>query len=155
MARRVRFDGSGSSGSPLLIGVSGVDAATAQFNSCIFNGNQPPLRLAATGFTTVNGITWNQRQGGQNVSEGSPIPVFATPAGMTPIFMTLWRLNDGQGRVNTPSFQNSNNPIVGGGGGGICSGNFCAACFTVGAPAVPDSLPNVTFINYCVFQNAN
>jgi hypothetical protein len=155
MTRRVRFDGSGASGSPLRISAAGSDALTAQFLSLIFDGNQPPLRLAVTGFTTVAGITWNQRALGKNINEGGAIPVFATPAGTTPIFMTLWRLNDGLGRLVTPSFANSSNPISGGAGGGICSGNFCPACFTVGAPAAPDSLPNVTFINYCVFKNAN
>ena len=91
----------------------------------------------------------------QEMEKGSPIPVVATPAGTSPVFMTMWRLNDGLGRVYTPSFSNSQNPIAGGGGGGVCSGNFCPACFTVGAPAVPDNLPNITFINYCVFKNAN
>jgi hypothetical protein len=154
MARRVRFDGSGASGSPLRISAAGSDALTAQFLSLIFDGNQPPLRLAVTGFTTVTGITWNQRVGGKNVSEGSPVPVFATPIGTTPIFMTLWRRSDSS-NVFTPSFSNSNNPITGGGGGGICSGNFCPACFSVGAPGAPDSLPPATFINYCIFKNAN
>jgi hypothetical protein len=155
MARRVRFDGSGTSGSPLRISVRGANALTAQFNDLIFDGNQPPLRLAVTGVATVNGITWNQRQFGKNVNEGSPIPVIATPAGTTPIFMVMWRLNDGLNRVYTPSFAPSSNPIAGGAGGGICSGNFCPACFTTGAPGAPDSLPNVTFINYCIFKNAN
>jgi hypothetical protein len=121
MARRVRFDGSGVSGSPLRISVRGVNALVAQFNDLIFDGNQPPLRLAVTGFTTVAGITWNQRLGGKNVSEGAAIPVFATPAGMTPVFMTLWRRSD-SANLYTPSFSNSNNPVIGGGGGGICSG---------------------------------
>jgi hypothetical protein len=154
MARRVRFDASGVSGSPLRISVRGVNALVAQFNDLIFDGNQSPFRLAATGFTTVAGITWNQRLGGKNINEGSPIPVFATPAGTTPIFMTLWRRSDSS-NVFTPSFSNSNNPVIGGGGGGICSGNFCPACFSVGAPGAPDSLPPATFINYCIFKNAN
>ena len=80
MARRVIFDGSGSSGSPLRISVAGVDAATAQFNACIFDGNQPPLRLWGTGFQLVNGNTWNERTvGGKNLNEGTPIPVVVTP----------------------------------------------------------------------------
>jgi hypothetical protein len=156
MARRVRFDGSGVSGSPLRISVAGVDALTAQFNNVIFDGNQSPFRLLVTGFTTVNGITWNQRQFGKNINEGPAIPLpLSSPPGTTPIFTTMWRLNDGQGKVYTPSFQPSSNPVIGGAGGGICSGNFCPACFTTGAPGAPDSLPNVTFINYCIFKNAN
>src|SRR5436853_6468473 len=152
MARRVRFDGSGVSGSPLRISVAGVDAATAQFNACIFDGNQPPLRLWGTGFQLVNGNTWNERTvGGKNVNEGTPIPVVVTPPGTTPVFMIAWRLNDGLGRLYTPSFSNSLNPISGGGGGGICSNSLVPACFSVGEPANPDALPPPTCINYCVF----
>jgi hypothetical protein len=154
MARRVRFDGSGAFGSPLKISVAGADAATAQFNTCIFDGNQPPLRLWGAGFVGANGITWNQRLNGKNVSEANPVPVVATPPGTTPVFMTAWRRSD-SGNVYTPSFQSSQNSIVGGGGGGICSGNFCGAVFSVGAPGAPDSLPPTTFVNYCVFKNAN
>jgi hypothetical protein len=155
MTRRVRFDGSGATGSPLRISVAGADAATAQFNDCIFDGNQPPLRLWGTGFTAVIGITFGDRSNGKNISEGSPTPVIATPSGTTPIFITMWRKDDGLNRLFTPSFSNSNNPVAGGGGGGICSGFFCPACFSVGAPAFPTTLPNQTFINYCIFKNAN
>jgi hypothetical protein len=153
--RRVRFDGSGQTGSPLRISVAGADALTAQFNDLIFDGNQPPLRLWGAGFTTVPGITWNEHLGGKNLSEGTAIPVVAVPAGLTPVFMTHWRKDDGLGRLFTPSFQGSNNGLIGGGGGGICSGFFCAACFATGAPGAPDSLPPGTFVNYCVFKNAN
>ena len=152
MVRRVIIDSGAVS--PLKISVAGVDAATAQFNACIFDGNQPPLRLWGTGFTAVAGISWNEHLFGKNVSEGAPIPVVAVPAGLTPVFMTLWRKDDGLGRLFTPSSQASNNGLIGGGGGGVCSGFFCPACFATGAPAVPDSLPPGTFINYCVFKNA-
>jgi hypothetical protein len=152
--RRVRFDGSGQTGSPLRIVVPGADVLTAQLNDLIFDGNQPPLRLWGTGFTAVAGISWNQHLLGKNVSEGSPIPVVAVPAGLTPVFITHWRKDDGLGRLFTPSFQGSNNGLIGG-GGGICSGFFCAACFATGAPGAPDSLPPGTFIDYCVFKNAN
>jgi hypothetical protein len=153
MTRRVRFDGSGQSGSPLRISVADVDVLTAQFNDLIFDGNQPPLRLWGTGFTSVVGITFNERLNGKNISEGTAIPVVAVPAGLTPVFMVHWRKDDGQGHVYTPSSQGSNNGLIGGGGGGICSGFFCPACFNTGAPAVPDSLPPGSFINYCVFKN--
>jgi len=152
MVRRVIIDSGAVS--PLKISVAGVDAATAQFSACIFDGNQPPLRPWGTGFTAVAGISWNEHLFGKNVSEGAPIPVVAVPAGLTPVFMTLWRKDDGLGRLFTPSSQASNNGLIGGGGGGVCSGFFCPACFATGAPAVPDSLPPGTFINYCVFKNA-
>jgi hypothetical protein len=153
MARRVILESGAAS--PLKISVAGADAATAQFNACIFDGNQPPLRLWGAGFQLVNGITWNERAFGKNVNEGSAIPVVATPPGTTPVFMTAWRRNDGLGRLYTPSSQSGNNPIAGGGGGGICSNSFAPLCYSVGAPAVPDGLPPPTFINYCVFKNAN
>jgi hypothetical protein len=155
MARRVRFDGSGASGSPLKISVVGVNAITAAFNDCIFDGNQPPLRLYATGTTQVNGITFNERLSGKNISEGAAIPIFTPPAGTSPVFVLAWRLNDGLGRLFTPASQGSNNSIVGGGGGGVCGSFFCPLAFTVGAPAAPDNLPNITFINYCIFKNCN
>jgi hypothetical protein len=154
MTRRVRFDGSGQTGSPLRISVADVDVLAAEFNDLIFDGNQPPLRLRGTGFTSVIGITFNQRLNGKNISEGTAIPVVAVPAGLTPVFMVHWRKDDGLGNVYTPSSQGSNNGLIGGGGGGICSGFFCPACFATGAPAVPDSLPPNTFIDYCVFKNA-
>src|SRR5215475_2824666 len=126
--RRVRFDGSGQTGSPLRISVVGADALTAQFNDLIFDGNQPPLRLWGAGFSSVVGITFNERLGGKNVSEGAPIPVVAVPAGLTPVFMTLWRKDDGLGHMYTPSSQGSNNGLIGGGGGGVCSGLFRTRC---------------------------
>jgi hypothetical protein len=150
---RVIFDGSGSSGSPLLISASGSSAATAQFNSLVFNGNQPPLRLWGTGFTTVDGMSWNEHLGGQNVRESAPIAILAVPAGFAPIFLTAWRCNDGLGRVYTPSSQGSTNSISGGGGGAICSNNFIGTCYHTGAPGAPTSRPPVTFVNYAVFQN--
>jgi hypothetical protein len=155
MARRVRFDGSGASGSPLKISVAGVDAIAAAFNDCIFDGNQPPLRLYATGFTAVTGITFNERLLGKNFSEGSAVPIFTPPAGTSPVFLVAWRLNDALGRLETPSSQGSNNSIVGGGGGGVCGSFFCPIAFSVGAPALPDNLPNVTLVNFCIFKNCN
>jgi len=114
------------------------------------------LRLWGTGFQLVNGNTWNERTvGGKNLNEGTPIPVVVTPPGTNPVFMTMWRRDDGLNRLYTPSFSNSLNPIIGGGGGGICSNSFLPACFSVGAPGNPDALPPPTFINYCVFKNAN
>lgn len=151
MTRRVIIDSTAAS--PLRISVAGVDAATAQFNALIFDGNQPPLRLWGTGYTTVEGMSWNEHAGGQNIREAAGIPVVATPAGTTPIFMTMWRLNDGQGRLTTPSFQSSANGGQGGGGGAICSNQFIGTCFTTGAPGAPDARPNFIYANYCVFKN--
>ena len=90
--RRVRFDGSGQTGSPLRIVVVGADALTAQFNDLIFDGNQPPLRLWGTGFTSVVGITFNERQFGKNVSEGAPIPLMRSGEPVWPLPSNLTRL---------------------------------------------------------------
>jgi hypothetical protein len=155
MARRVIFDGSGSTGSPLKIGVAGADAAIAQFNACIFDGNQPPLRLWGAGFSANLGITFNQHNGGQNVAEGTAIPVVVTPPGTTPVFMTMWRWDDGLNRLRTPSSSSTGNTGAGGGGGGICSNRFAPLCYSVGPPGAPNSPPPNTLINYCVFKNAN
>ena|SRR5258708_1922513 len=142
--------------SPLRISVAGVDAATAQFNAVIFDGNQPPLRLSSTGYVAIGGITWNQHLGGQNVAEGPAVGLTPTPAGTTSVFMTMWRNStDSFGRVYTPSFQGSANGSQGGGGGGICSNNFCSANFTTGAPGAPDSPGATIYVNYCVFKNYN
>lgn len=141
--------------SPLRISASGTDADSAEFNTLIFDANQMPLRLFATGYSLMNGITWNDRLGGKNVNEGGPISLFTPPAGTTPVFMTVWRRDDGIGRVYTASFNSSLNATSGGGGGGICGSVFCPACFSVGAPGAPTTLPPNTYINYCVFKNVN
>jgi len=152
MARRVIFDSNGTS--PFRVSVAGVDAATAQFNALIFDGNQPPLRLWGTGFVTAEGMSWNEHLNGQNLREASPVSVVVTPAGTSPVFMVAWRRNDGLGRVYTPSSQGSNNGIAGG-GGGICSNAFVGLCFNTGAPGAPDSRPPGNFINYAIFKNYN
>ncbi|SHJ69592.1 hypothetical protein SAMN05444159_1254 [Bradyrhizobium lablabi] len=152
MTRRVIMDSTAAS--PLRISVAGVDAATAAFNALIFDGNQPPLRLWGTGYTTVEGMSWNEHLGGQNIREASGIPVVVTPAGTSPVFMTMWRKSgDPFGRVYTPSFQGSANGGQGGGGGAICSNQFIATCFNTGAPGAPDSRPPFNYVNYCVFKN--
>src|ERR1700730_4774904 len=102
MARRVYIESNAAS--PLRISVAGFDAATAQFNALIFDGNQPPLRLWGTGYTTLEGMSWNEHLGGQSIREAAGIPVVATPAGTTPVFMTMWRNNgDPFSRIYTPS----------------------------------------------------
>ena len=152
--RRVRFDGSGQTGSPLRIVVVGADVLTAQFNDLIFDGNQPPLRLWGTGFTSVVGITFNERQFGKNVSEGAPIPVVAVPPGLTPVFITHWRKDDGLGRLYTPSSQSSNNGGIGAAAAASVPASSARPASRRARPAVPDTLPPSTFVNYCVFKNA-
>jgi hypothetical protein len=152
MARRVIIDSNASS--PLRIAVAGVDAATAQFNALIFDGNQPPLRLWGTGYVLVSGTTYNQFLGGKNTSEATASGSFPTPAGTTPVFMVMTRLNDGGvSFLQTPTFAGSSRQNTG--GGAICSGSFIGVSFAVGAPGAPDALPPQNYSNYCIFKNYN
>lgn len=86
MARRVIFQSSAAS--PLRISVAGSDAASAQFNQLIFDGNQPPLRLWSTGWIAVVPLAFaNTAQ--VLFQDGPTLPV--TPAGTVPIFFTVTR----------------------------------------------------------------
>lgn len=150
--QRVIIDSTAAS--PFRVSVAGVDASSAQFNDLIFDGNQSPIRLWATGYILVDGTTWNDfNLGGKNTTEAGGPGGFTTPSGTTPVFVTMWRRNDGIGKIFTPSFQASSNVTNGGGGGGICSGQFLGLSFNVGAPGAPTSLPAQNYTNYCIFKN--
>lgn len=154
MTRRVIFDSNADS--PLKISVAGVDAATAEFNACIFDANQPPLRLWGTASVLIAGTTHNQLINGKNISEANPIPVFAAPSGKTSVFMIAWRNQTANTQnLYTPSQRSDLNPINGGGGGGICSNNFLGLCFSAGPAGAPDGFPDNILVNIAVFQNAN
>jgi hypothetical protein len=144
---RVKIDGTASS--PFRVSVSGVDVDLAEFNTLIFDGNQSPLRLWATGYITITGISDADFILGKNVNvdhTGS----FPTPSGTAPVFMTMWRwVGDPNGFVQTPTFGSRQ-----GAGGGVCSGafvgaNFHAAASGVGGPGVS------AHTNYCIFKNYN
>jgi hypothetical protein len=153
MTDRVILQAGGAS--PLRASVAGADVNGAQFNDLIFDANQMPLRLYLTGFQSVAGMTWNQRLFGQNVREGGPVPLYDAGAGRSQVFMNAWRRNNGLNFLFTPSFDDDQTPVLGGGGAGVCSNFVIPLCFTVGAPAFPDNLPDLTFVNFCVFKNAN
>jgi hypothetical protein len=154
MTRRVIIDG--NSASPFRVSVAGVDAASAEFNDLIFDGNQSPLRLWATGYMAIIGITYNNFLAGQNLSTdhtGS----FSTTSGTFPVFMTMWRnTGDALNRIFTPSFQPANNAsVLGGGGGGVCGGVFKGFNANRGLATAPDNPASTEYINYCVFRNTN
>lgn len=142
--------------SPFRVSVAGVDAASAEFNNLIFDGNQSPLRLWATGFMTIVGITYNNFLGGQNLSTATA-GSFPTPSGTFPVFMTMWRnTGDANNRVWSPSFQPANNAsVLGGGGGGICSAVFKGFNANRGLATAPDAPATSEYVNYCVFKNTN
>lgn len=159
MAKRVILDSTAAS--PLRVSVAGVDADLAEFNDLIFDGNQPPMRLYLNGVQSCNGMTFNEFTGGQNIREGSLVPVLSTPSGTTPIFMVnfIMSTHAGGGFVRSPTYNGAanNNETNGGGAGGAIvqpSDNyFVPVCFTVGPPGLPDDLPPVTYVNYAVFKN--
>lgn len=152
MTRRVIIDSTAAS--PLRVSVAGVDAATAEFNDLIFDGNQSPLRLWGTGYVLVDGVTFNEWTAGQNAREATGPTVLATPAGTTPVFMVMVRLNDtGTSVLSTPTFTSAG--FQDQGGGGICSGSFIGISFARGAPGSPTALPFQLFCNYAVFKNYN
>lgn len=156
--KRVIIDASLGAPSPLRVSVAGVDAALAEFNDLIFDGNQSPLRLWGTGFGTTSGFSFNDAHlGGQNMSEAVIAGGFVTPAGTTALFMTMWRRSDDtRNLLSTPSFDpSSNSGGRGGSGGGICSGTFIGACFNVGSPATPTLPAAGNYVNYCIFKQYN
>lgn len=139
----------------MRISVSGVDASLAEFNNLIFDANQAPLRLAQTGFQLVAGISFNDRAGGQNAKEGTPIPVYATPAGTSSVFMMAWRSQGDTSNRYWMPFYNDHFTDMQGGGGGICSNNLCPLNFITGAPGAPTVPGASNYISYAIFKNYN
>lgn len=154
MTRRVIIDGNAAS--PFRVSVAGVDAASAEFNDLIFDGNQAPLRLWGTGWMTIGGISYNDFIGGKNINT-SHTGSFSTPSGTFPVFMTMWRnSSDPNNLIYTPSFQTAaNNANQGGGGGGICGGVFKGFNSNHGLPSSPSSPAPDAYVNFCVFKNTN
>jgi hypothetical protein len=146
MTRRVIIDSTAAS--PFRVSVAGVDVLTAEFNDLIFDGNQSPLRLLATGWVVCPAHTWNEYTFGKNMNEASG-PTY-TLAGK-PVFLVAGRVDDGLGNLTTtfarPGAAGS------GHGGAFCSGTFIGVSFQGGAPAVPDAAGPNTLCNYAIFKN--
>lgn len=148
---RVKIDGSAAS--PFRVSVAGVDVDGAEFNTLIFDGNQSPLRLWATGYHTIAGITDSDFNGGKNIEvfNGNDFP---TPSGTTAIFMIMYRRTDAGGNPN--GFTNT--PYFGareGSGGGMCSGKFVGANFYAGLAGTGAAPGPSSYVNYCVFKDYN
>lgn len=103
MARRVIIQGDATS--PFRVSVAGVDAASAQFNNLIFDGNQPPLRLWSTGWVSAPTISFSDTNAA-SFANGPFVPV--TPSGTTPIFFCMVRQPTTSGVVNPGGVGNSN-----------------------------------------------
>lgn len=102
----------------MRVSVAGVDASLAQFNNLIFDGNQPPLRLAGTGYVLVTVVAFTSNSNG-SFANGPSVPI--TPSGTTPIFLTSVRqpttgaVNPGAvGNDNSPAFRTYNSYGMGG-----------------------------------------
>lgn len=148
---RVRFDSNTSS--PFRVSVNGVDESSAEFNTLIFDGNQAPMRLWATGWFTLAGISDNDFNGGKNINVDHT-GTFPANTGKEALFITMWKLSDPaanpNGMVTTPYFASRQ-----GGGGGMCSGNFVGANFHVGLAGSGAAPGPSIYTNYCVFKNDN
>lgn len=151
MVKRVTMGGSG--GSPLRISVPGVDVDFAEFNNLIFDGNQPPLRLSQLTWVYVEGMSWNEWNGGQNTREATAGAVISTPLGTTPIWLCTIT-NFGNTFMSTPFHSNG---LEGGGGSSICqSGGINYAigvCHNQGFPATPTVRSTGYYINFAIMKN--
>ncbi len=151
MTKRVTLGGSG--GSPLRISVPGVPVDLAEFNSLIFDGNQPPLRLSQLTWVHVEGMSRNEWNLGQNTREALAGVVISTPVGTTPIwFCTISNLSNLF--LTTPFHSNG---LEGGAGSSITQSagvNYAiGVCHNRGVPATPDVRDAGYYINFAIMKN--
>lgn len=151
MVKRVTLGG--ASGSPLRISVAGVSVDGAEFNNLIFDGNQPPLRLSQLTWVYVEGMSWNEWNGGQNTREAVAGTVVSSPDGTTPIWFSTG-VNRDNNFLFTPFHTNT---VAAGFGSSICQSaglNYAiGTCHNNGAPAVPDSRNIGYYVNFAVMKN--
>lgn len=164
MVQRVIMGSSG--GSPLRISVAGVDASTAQFNNLIFDGNQPPLRLALVGSVSCVPLIF----GNVDSAVFQDVSIPATPSGTSPIYLACTRqlgLTGGTGDTNGLNQVPHRFYTGGGTGAGLfqIGGNnvFTALNFNRDNSAggvygyqsngPTGGVPIAGVFNYCIFQN--
>jgi hypothetical protein len=148
--------------SPLRVSASGVDASGAQFDDLIFDANQPPLRLYATGWGRVPYTPG----GDSNILQWTRLIVLpSVPAGTFPLFMTMWY----QPNSSTPGSEGAYVPGASpwgttpnfnqgmGAGGAVGDGWFTGISFVkqtiLPSGAAYPSLSDSTRVNYCIFRN--
>lgn len=91
--------------SPFRVSVIGVDASGAQFNNLIFDGNQPPLRLWATGYVQPLPLGFSNPD---TATFADSAPIIATPSGKTPIYFLSTRQPLGPNTLNPGGVGNGN-----------------------------------------------
>ena len=154
MARRVIIQADASS--PLRVSASGVDAAGAQFNNLIFDGNQPPLQLWATGFLSASVLGFSDSQAA-NFTNGPSVPT--TPPGTTPIFLTVVRQPISSGVVNPGAIDGSYSPgfrtynFYGMGGAIVDDGGNLFLGFNCNRDTTGTMFNGSGVINYAIMQN--
>lgn len=152
MVERLRLDSTAAS--PMRVSAGGADVNGAEFNSLIFDANQAPMRLWATGWFILNGITDTEFVGGKNINVGAPGASFPATSGREALFITMTKL------VNPASNPNGQviTPWMGprqGGGGGMCSGQFVGANMYAGLAGSGGAPGPQIYSQYCVFKNDN
>ena len=155
MKERVKLESSAAS--PLRISASGTAVDDAEFNTLIFDANQPPLRLWGTGWGTVAGITRDERLiGGKTVNTAVIASGFTTLSGAPAIFTCMQRgvVAPNTGRLMTPWVSlNANGNF--GGGMGLCSGVVKILNTNWGNLPTGDGseIGATAAVSYCIFKN--
>jgi len=158
--RRVLIDA--NAGSPFRVSASGVDAAGAQFDSLIFDANQPPIRIYLNSWMRVP-----VPGGGLQLATWAAGPSYpAVPGGTHPMFLTMWWQpnfaspasdgNRGASPLGTgPCF--TNDATFGqGAGGAVGDGIFAGISFvksTVLPSGQPVTFPDDTHIGLVLMRN--
>lgn len=133
-----------SSGSPLLVSASGVDAEGAEFSELLFDGNQSPLRVAQKGIVGMPLINVN------NIAPAVFNPVLLQhppPAGKFPYFTCVFRVDTSgvSTRIVTPRKQGAS-----GHGGAVSGTRFFGVQFN---RAIGPGATLTTYCYYMVFRN--
>lgn len=148
MTRRVVLQGGGS---PLKIGVAGVDPGNASAFDLLFNADAQPLRLWGTGYVVVpslSNINWSPAW---SVLAGN---VISTPAGTYPLFMVAGKNStpSGSSQILTTAFHTTSVYSGGQGFGAFIDQYYrmWGVNFVHDAGGVPS---NQAIVNYCILRN--
>jgi hypothetical protein len=138
--RRIRI--AANDASPFRVSASGIDVNGATFDGLLFDGNQSPLRLYASGYMLATPIT----AGSLEIVVGTPGPFGpSVSSGQHSLFTIVYRHQTSP----TPPLRTAF--AQGGCGGAMDSSNRLHALnfFGKASPDLPDS-----YVNYMIFRNA-